>query len=162
MGPAELFEGNALNAVDAKGRLSVPAFVRSIVEIRAPDNKLVIVRKHESDPCLVGYDKNYKAELWSDVTRLRHRDEQQGIDGRPHHVRSRRSFGFSESCPYDSSGRIVLSDTIRKIGGIEELVMFVGAGATFELWNPRRALESEDEEFRLWTACRLEEKGVKL
>ena len=31
----DFFQGSALNAVDAKGRLSVPAFVRAVVERRS-------------------------------------------------------------------------------------------------------------------------------
>jgi len=154
-----LFNGSALNAVDGKGRLSIPAFVRSIVERRSPE-RAIILGKHEVDPCLVGYDANYNSNLLEDVRRRRLREEEQGADVRLHHSRSRRTFGFTETATYDSSGRINLPPMMRKVGQIEDLVLFIGAGETFEMWNPRLALESEDPELRAWAAYRLEERGV--
>jgi MraZ protein len=154
-----LFNGSALNAVDAKGRLSLPAFVRTIVERRSPE-KAIILGKHETDPCLVGYDTSYNISLYDDVRRRRLRDEERGVDAKVHHGRSRRAFGFTEPAGYDSSGRIILPPVMRKVGRIEDLVLFIGAGEVFELWNPRIALESEDPELRAWAEYRLEERGL--
>jgi MraZ protein len=154
-----LHNGSALNAVDAKGRLSVPAFIRSMIERRSPE-KLLVLGKHETDICLVGYDANYKSTLLGDVRRQRLRDEEQGVDARVHHSRNRRAFGLTESAPYDTSGRIILPPMMRRIARIEDLVLFVGAGETFELWNPQLALESGDEDLRELAAYRLEERGV--
>ena len=154
-----LFNGSALNAVDAKGRLSVPAFVRGIVERRSPE-KLIILGKHETEPCLVGYDAAYKATLLEDVRRRRLRDEERGVDVRAHYSRSRRTFGLTESAPYDTSGRIILPPVMRRLAQIEDLALFIGSGETFELWNPQRALESGDDDLREIAAYRLEEKGM--
>ncbi|HEX8641720.1 MAG TPA: division/cell wall cluster transcriptional repressor MraZ [Allosphingosinicella sp.] len=156
-----LFNGSALNAVDAKGRLSLPAFVRTIVERRSPE-KAIILGKHETDPCLVGYDTSYNVNLLEEVRRRRLREEEQGVDLKVHHSRSRRTFGFTEPAGYDSSGRIILPPMMRKVGQIEDLVLFIGAGETFELWNPRLALASDDPELRAWAEYRLEERGVQL
>jgi MraZ protein len=57
-----LFRGSALNAVDAKGRLSVPSFIRQKVERRS-DEKLLVLSLHSEFPCLVGYDANYSATM---------------------------------------------------------------------------------------------------
>lgn len=156
-----LFNGSALNAIDAKGRLSLPSFVRSIVERRSSE-KSIILGKHETDPCLVGYDISYNVNLLEDVRRRRLRDEERGVDASVHHGRSRRAFGFTEPATYDSSGRINLPPVMRKVGRIEDLVLFIGSGETFELWNPRLALESDDPELRAWAEYRLEERGVTL
>jgi transcriptional regulator MraZ len=156
-----LFNGSALNAVDAKGRLSLPGFVRTIVERRSSE-KTIILGKHETDPCLVGYDTSYNATLLDDMRRRRLRDEERGVDPSAHHGRSRRAFGFTEPATYDSTGRISLPPVIRRIGQIEDLVLFIGAGETFELWNPRLALASDDPELRAWAEYRLEERGVQL
>ena len=74
MDQEHLHNGSALNAVDAKGRLSVPAFIRAMIERRSPE-KLIVLGKHEADACLVGYDANYKRDVLSDVIRRKHRDE---------------------------------------------------------------------------------------
>ena len=44
-----LFQGSALNAVDAKGRVSVPAFLRGVIERRG-DAKTIVLAKHEASP----------------------------------------------------------------------------------------------------------------
>jgi MraZ protein len=154
-----LHNGSALNAVDAKGRLSVPAFIRAMIERRSPE-KLIVLGKHEAEDCLIGYDANYKRTVLADVNRRKLRDEEHGVDLRAHHARNRRAFGLTESCAWDSSGRIILPPMMRRIGGIEDLVLFVGAGETFELWNPQRALDSGDAELAALAAYRLEERGV--
>lgn len=153
-----LFNGSALNGVDAKGRLSVPAFIRAMIERRSPE-KTIVLGKHETEPCLVGYDSAYKGTLLDDVRRRRLRDEEQGVDARVHHARTRRAFGLTESAPYDSSGRIILPPMMRKIAQIEDMVLFVGAGETFELWSPKLALESGDPDLVELAAYRLEERG---
>jgi len=154
-----LHNGSALNAVDAKGRLSVPAFIRAMIERRSPE-KLIVLGKHEAEACLVGYDANYKRDVLADVNRRKLRDEERGVELRAHHSRNRRAFGLTESCAWDSSGRIILPPMMRRIGGIDDLVLFVGAGETFELWNPQRALDSGDTDLAELAAYRLEERGV--
>ena len=73
-----------------------------------------------------------------------------------------RTFGLTEDVPYDTSGRIILPPMMRRKGQIEDLALFVGIGGTFEMWNPRLALQSEDEDLRDLAAYRLEEKGIAL
>ena len=52
---AFFFHGYALNAVDAKNRLSVPSGYRDTNEKRSGEKQL-IVGPAERAPCLVGYD----------------------------------------------------------------------------------------------------------
>ncbi len=154
-----LFNGSALNAVDAKGRLSVPAFVRSVIERRS-DAKVIILGTHEVDSCLTGYDRNYARILYNENERRRLAEE--GADPKAHFSRARRTFGVTEEAPYDTSGRIILPPMMRRRGGIGELALFVGVGGTFEIWDPRRALDSGDAELRELAEYRLEEKGIAL
>ena len=151
-----LFNGSALNAVDAKGRLSVPAFIRSVVERRS-DSRTLIIGAHEVDPCLTAYDRNYARNLFQEAERRRLIEE--AADPRAHFARARRTFGVTEEVPYDSSGRIVLPTLMRRKGRIEDLALFVGTGGTFEIWNPQLALESGDADLRELAAYRLEERG---
>ena len=153
----DFFQGSALNAVDAKGRLSVPAFVRSVIERRS-DAKAIIIGVHEVDPCLTAYDRNYARNLFSENERRRLTEE--GRDPQAHFARARRTFGVTEEVPYDSSGRIILPPMMRRRGRIEDLALFVGVGGTFEIWSPRLALESGDADLRELSAYRLEEKGI--
>ena len=49
---------------------------------------------------------------------------------------------------------------MRRKGRIEDLALFVGVGGTFEIWNPRLALESGGADLRELATYRLEEKGI--
>jgi MraZ protein len=155
-----LFNGSALNAVDAKARVSIPAFIRSVVERRS-DAKAVVIGAHEFDPCLTAYDRGFARHLHSENERRRLIEEGQGGDPQTHFSRARRTFGLTEDVPYDPSGRIILPPMMRRKGRIEDLALFVGVGGTFEIWNPYVALEHGDEDLRELAAYRLEEKGLR-
>jgi MraZ protein len=151
------FSGSALVAVDAKGRLSVPAGIRQKIERRS-DTRAIVLTRHPIEPCLTGFDTNYLRLLHLDNERRRLAEEER--DPLAHYSRERRSFGSAEEVPYDTSGRILLSSKLRRRGQLEELALFVGVGATFELWNPQLALQSEEPEIREFAAEALEERGL--
>ena len=155
-----LFNGSALNAVDAKGRLSIPSFIRGVVERRS-DARAVVIGAHEVDPCLTAYDRGYARILHAENERRRLLEEEQGGAPQSHFSRARRTFGLTEDVPYDPSGRIILPPMMRRKGRIEDLALFVGVGGTFEIWNPYVALEHGDEELRELAAYRLEDKGLQ-
>ena len=56
------FLGYALNAVDAKGRVSIPADFRGVIERRSQVST-VILGPHPTADCLVAYDRSYSASL---------------------------------------------------------------------------------------------------
>jgi MraZ protein len=155
----DFFQGSALNAVDAKGRLSVPAFVRNVIERRS-DERAIVIGAHEVSPCLTAYGRNYARNLWSDIERRRLADEGRGTGLEDHYARARRMFGMTEDVPYDTSGRIILPPMMRRKGRIEDLALFVGVGGIVEMWNPRIALAEGDRDLREIAAWRMEEKGV--
>ena len=155
-----LFNGSALNAVDAKGRLSIPAFIRGVVERRS-DAKAIVIGAHEVDPCLTAYDRGYARHLHIENERRRLLEEGRGGGDSTHFRRARRTFGLTEDVPYDPSGRIIMPPMMRRKGRIEDLALFVGVGGTFEIWNPFVALEHGDDELRELAAYRLEEKGLR-
>lgn len=156
---ADLFNGNALSMVDGKGRLSVPAFIRSVVERRS-DAKAIIVGTQEASPCLNAYDRSYAQYLFRENERRRLAEEAGGGEVAAAEQRARRTFGLTEEALYDPSGRIVLPPMLRRKGNIEDMALFVGVGGTFEIWNPRLALDSGDSDLAEIAAFRLEEKGI--
>ncbi|HEY0412505.1 MAG TPA: division/cell wall cluster transcriptional repressor MraZ [Allosphingosinicella sp.] len=155
----DFFQGSALNAVDAKGRLSVPAFVRAVIERRS-DARAIVVGAHEVAPCLTAYGRGYARNLWEDIERRRLAEEGRGGTLEDHYARARRMFGMTEDVPYDTSGRIVLPPMMRRKGRIEDLALFVGIGGIVEIWNPRVALAEGDRDLKEIAAWRLEEKGL--
>ena len=155
----DFFQGSALNAVDAKGRLSVPAFVRNVIERRS-EARAIVVGAHEVSPCLTAYGRNHARNLWTDLERRRLAEEDRGGTLDEHYARARRMFGMTEDVPYDTSGRIILPPMMRRKGRIEDLALFVGVGGIVEIWNPRIALAERDRDLQEIAAWRLEEKGI--
>lgn len=134
-----LFQGSALNAVDAKGRVSVPAFLRSVIERRG-DAKTIVLAKHETFPCLSAYDPAYAALKHSKIERLFEKQEGDAKATLEYLQRNLMAFAATEEVPYDSSGRVVLPPMMRVKGGIDDLALFLGAGETFQIWNPNLLL----------------------
>ena len=73
------------------------------------------------------------------------------------------AFAATEEVPYDTSGRIVLPPMMRRKGELEELALFLGAGETFQIWNPKLFLKDAriPEDMKDIARFRLEEKGLK-
>lgn len=155
-----LFNGSALNAVDAKGRLSVPAFIRGVIERRS-DAKAVVIGAHEVDPCLTAYDRGYGRFLQSEIERRRLIEEGQGGAPQSHFARARRTFGIVEDVPYDTSGRIILPPMMRRKGQVDDLALFIGVGETFQIWNPKLFLADKNipDDMKDIARFRLEERG---
>ena len=156
-----LFQGSALNAVDAKGRVSVPAFLRSVIERRG-DAKTIVLAKHESFPCLSAYDPAYAALKHSKLERLFEKEEGNPAAALDYQQRNLMAFAATEEVPYDSSGRIVLPPMMRRKGGIEDLALYLGTGETFQIWNPRLFLADKNipEDLKDIARYRLEERGM--
>ena len=155
-----LFQGSALNGVDAKGRVSVPAFLRQVIERRG-DTRTIVLAKHEHFPALSAYDPAYAAQKHVKLERLLEKEETAPDAELAYQRRTLMAFGASEEVPYDSSGRIVLPPMMRRKGGIKDLALFIGAGETFHIWNPTLFLADANvpEDLKDIARFRLEERG---
>ena len=156
-----LFQGSALNAVDGKGRVSIPAFLRSVVERRG-DAKSIVLAKHEAFPCLSAYDPAYAALKHSKLERLFEKEEANPDAALEYQQRNLMAFAATEEVPYDSSGRIVLPPMMRRKGQIADLALFLGVGETFQIWNPALLLAEDriPEDLKDVARDRLEERGM--
>jgi MraZ protein len=170
------FGGQALNAVDAKGRVSLPADLRATVERRAAlaladglpvDDKLLFIAEDEELPCLVGFDETEHFRLARQLQDLRATDTASG------HRRSlvRRDRGAETFAPiqrvvFDKAGRMVLTSLLRAITGISEHAFFAGNGDNFDIWSPARAHEhfsaTDDRRMLRILEHLCSEKGVAL
>ncbi len=156
-----LFQGSALNAVDAKGRVSVPAFLRAVIERRG-DARNIVLAKHEAFPALSAYDPAYAALKHSKLERLFEKQESDPQAALDYQQRNLMAFAASEEVPYDSSGRVLLPPMMRSKGEIEDLALFLGAGETFQIWNPKLFLKDPrvPEDLKDIARFRLEERGL--
>ncbi len=156
-----LFQGSALNAVDAKGRVSIPAFLRSVVERRG-DARTIVLASHENFPCLSAYDPAFAALKHAKLERLLEKEETNAAAQLDYQQRNLIAFAATEEVPYDSSGRIVMPPMMRRKGRIEELALFLGAGETFQIWNPTLFLKDAriPKDMKDIARYRLEERGL--
>ena len=156
-----LFQGSALNAVDAKGRVSVPAFLRAVIEKRGAARTIVLA-KHDSFPALSAYDPAFAAMRHAKLERLLEKEETSPDAELDYQRRNMMAFAATEETPYDTSGRIVLPPMMRRKGGIEDLALFLGTGETFQIWNPKLFLGDAriPEDMKDIARFRLEERGL--
>ena len=155
------FQGSALNAVDAKGRVSVPAFLRSVIERRG-DARTIVLAKHDSFSCLSAYDPAYAALRHEKIERLLEKQETDPAAELEYARRTMMAFGATEEVPYDSSGRIVVPPMMRKKGQLDELALFIGVGETFQIWNPKLFLADKTipDDMKDIARFRIEERGL--
>ena len=158
-----LFQGSALNAVDAKGRVSVPAFLRSVIERRG-DARTITLAKHEAFRALSAYDPAYAALKHAKLERLFEKQEGDADAALEYQQRNLMAFAATEEVPYDTSGRIVLPPMMRRKGEIDDLALFLGTGETFQIWNPKLFLAEPKipDDMKDIARFRLEERGLKL
>jgi len=156
-----LFQGSALNAVDAKGRVSVPAFLRAVIERRG-DARTIVLAKHDSFGALSAYDPAYAAYRHAKLERLLEKQETDPAAELDYARRTMMAFGATEEVPYDSSGRILLPLMMRRTGEIGDLALFIGVGETFQIWNPERFLADKNipDDMKDVARFRLEERGL--
>lgn len=153
MDQEHLFRGSALSAVDAKGRLSVPSFIRQKIERRS-DERILVLSAHPQFDCLVGYDTNHAAVM------LEKAEKRLGENPDPFAELDMQAglLGGTLDVSYDTSGRIILPPRFKRRAGIGELAMFVGTGGEFLVWNPETALKSESRALRDIAADLIEER----
>jgi MraZ protein len=163
-----LFQGHALNAVDAKGRVSVPHSFRALIEKRAlsnsldPDNTLMI-GEHEGRRCLAAFDavasQELNQQLVESVADLPAAERRLALE-----AAQADAFDALEPVKFDDAGRMVLPAGLRSAAAIEDLAFFRGVGATFQIWSPRRAFDTLDKGSRIHDALirALDQRGIAL
>lgn len=124
----------------------------------AGESAELLVSKHAADGCLVGYGHEHLEQLSARAEVRRLADESRGEDARNHYRRMRRTFGIVEKMTR-TGATITIPAAMRHLGKIGTLALFVGAGDSFEIWNPDVAIESDDEQFRDLAAFRLNSRG---
>ncbi|WP_404333787.1 division/cell wall cluster transcriptional repressor MraZ [Sphingomonas sp. MMS12-HWE2-04] len=161
MAEREIFQGFALQAVDPKGRVAIPADLRVAAE-RNSEERQVVVGLHPVDGCLSAHDVAWSKEKYERIDRREQQaaDRGEDADGRA----KRRAFGQVEKAPFDDSGRFVIPPFFKMKAGIQKWAFFNGAGETFDIWAPEVLLKDESADPGLREICEYlcQAKGVKL
>lgn len=135
------FSGFSLNAVDAKGRVSVPASFREVIERRSGERRVIVAPHADEEDCLIGYDIGHFDEVQAAL------DARYPVEaGAPARTsRARRAFGLAANLPYEENGRMLLTDLLRDYAELRDQALFLGAGAYFEIWKPELLIERTDD-----------------
>lgn len=132
---APLYQGSALVDMYAKGLVAIPAFLRAAGDFEV---HVMALFDHPRHPCIAAvHASRVESAEW--------------ILG----AESAHAFAMIESAPWDAKGRIVLPARLVCKAKIEDRVLFVGCGPTFQMWSPAVALEQGTERFRALAARHL-------
>ena len=145
---ARRFRGKSVHKVDAKGRVSIPASFRRVLEEGDPDwgpgenPQLVIVHGSRDGECLEGYS-------------IRAMDEMDDLIEKMPRFSPEREYWEtmmntdSDYASVDENGRMVLSAGLRKKIGVKSEIVFVGKGNTFQMWDPK-AYDADLDRIKSW------------
>jgi len=126
------FLSNAVNRIDAKGRVSVPAHFRTVLQKRG-FAELYALRALEMPAMDVGgldlLDR-YEQRIALEDPFLQTADDMSFF-----------AHGDGAFLKLDQDGRITVTDFIREHTGITGEVAFVGRGTFFQIWEPGRLAE---------------------
>lgn len=123
------FLSNAVNRIDAKGRVSVPAHFRSVLQKRGHAD-LYALRALELPALDVGgldlLDR-YEQRIAQEDPFLQAAEDMSFF-----------VHGDGAFLKLDQDGRITVTDFLRDHTGITSDVAFVGRGSFFQIWEPSR------------------------
>lgn len=121
--------GTHINRLDGKFRVSIPAPFRALLPAAAEGQAPLVLRPSHKFACVEGWPVTAFNEL---ATRLNEFDP----FGDEHEDMSTALYADAFMTEPDKDGRIVLNDALRRHAGVSEQVMFMGAGKTFQIWEP--------------------------
>ena len=123
------FLSNAVNKIDSKGRVSVPALFRSVLQKRGLGELYALQAIDMAAIDAGGMDllERYEARLAQDDPFLRSSDDMSFF-----------CHGDGAFLKLDKDGRITVTDFIREHTGITDEVAFVGRGHFFQMWQPEK------------------------
>lgn len=144
---ARRFRGSDTFKVDAKGRVSIPAPFRRVIEASDPDwreglrpNITIVYGDARQD--------------WLEVYTVRARDEIDGLiedmrRGSPERlILEENMYGHSIDTQIDEDGRLVLPQKLREKIGLTGEAFFISAGDYFKIWKPETYAEKAAERSR--------------
>lgn len=123
------FLSNAVNRIDSKGRVSVPAHFRTVVQARGY-SELYAIRQLDVPALDVGgldlLDR-YEQRIAQEDPFLQSADDMSFF-----------VHGDGAFLKLDQDGRITMTDFLRVHTGISTQVAFVGRGNFFQIWEPEK------------------------
>jgi len=132
---ARRFRGESVHKVDSKGRVSIPAPFRRVLEEGDPDwvpggnPTLVLVYGRKGRNCLEGYSVRSIEEVDDMIAALPRYSREREILERMINTQS-------TYAQVDENGRMVLPAKLREKIGVKAEATFAGMGDKFQIWAP--------------------------
>ncbi|MEM9575993.1 MAG: division/cell wall cluster transcriptional repressor MraZ [Pseudomonadota bacterium] len=143
------FRGESHHKVDAKGRVSIPASFRRVIEASDPNwssgdaPELVIVYGDHRRNYLECYTMQAIEEVDDKIDALPRGSMERRMLQRLFH-------GQSFPTSVDETGRLVLPSKLRQKIGLDKEAFFIAAGDTFQIWNPETYETEEASKTEAW------------
>jgi MraZ protein len=146
---ARRFRGEFHQKVDPKGRVSIPATFRRVIEACDPDwtegqrpNLVIVYGDHRRK-----FLECYTIEAIDDIDRR--------IDAMPRGTVERKMLerlfhGQSHPTQVDEDGRIVLPQKLREKIDLDETAFFIASGDRFQMWKPETYASEEEARTEAW------------
>lgn len=140
----ERFVSTFTNKIDAKGRVSIPAPFRSVLERDGYGGQL----EAKSGAGIYCYPSLDAPALDAGGERLAQKIDRL-LSGLPDYSDERDElsvalYGDVQVLAIDGDGRVVLPEQLRTHAGIGGQVTFVGLGDKFQMWSPERFTERRE------------------
>ncbi len=148
---ARRFRSESEQTVDSKGRVSVPAPFRRVIEACDPNwsegqrPNLVIVYGFESHNFLECYTMEAIELIDRRIERMKKGSKERKMLERWYH-------GHSMDAQVVEDGRIVLPQKLRKKLDLENKAFFIAAGDHFQIWKPETYATEELAREEEWLA----------
>ena len=140
------FRGEFNQKVDSKGRMSIPARFRRVLETGDPDYpdinsqaSLVLLYGDHLTDCMHAYTVEAFRDIEVEILAMPRGSEERRI-------LSRLILGQSLDAEVDKDGRVVIPKEQRDKYGLSGDTVFIGMGDHFEIW-PADAFEKEEGAF---------------
>lgn len=122
-----LFLSTFEKAIDKKGRVSVPPAFRAV--LAAQNYNGMVAYASFVHPCIEACGMERLEKLHARIESLDPFSEERDAFATA-------ILGGSVQLPFDNEGRAVIPESLLKVAGITETGIFIGKGATFEIWSP--------------------------
>ncbi|MEM7643240.1 MAG: cell division/cell wall cluster transcriptional repressor MraZ [Pseudomonadota bacterium] len=137
------FSGNDTHKVDEKGRVSIPADFRRVLDAqdphRDPDTqpRIHILYGDKREPWLTCHSMDSIDRIGDLLDEMDEGDPK--LPGLEAYY-----FGHADRATLDPSGRLVLGAKLRQRAGITKQAAFMGMGKTFRIYSPDAPIEAVD------------------
>ena len=123
----QLFLSTFENRIDKKGRLSVPAPFRAVLEHRCDP---LFLFKSLTEPCLEGCGAGRIEKIVDAI------DSMDSLSGEVATLQT--MLSSAQEMRLDAEGRIMLSDDFIEFAGLDKTALYAGIGHSFQIWLPER------------------------